>query len=51
MISHWIAVIVLYARVRILVTHVYPRHCEERSDRSNPAIRYAARWIASLRSQ
>jgi len=27
------------------------RHCEERSDEANPSIRYAARWIASLRSQ
>jgi hypothetical protein len=24
------------------------RHCEERKRRSNPPIRYAVRWIASL---
>jgi 3-hydroxyacyl-CoA dehydrogenase len=28
-----------------------PRHCEERQRRSNPSTRYAAIWIASLRSQ
>jgi tetratricopeptide (TPR) repeat protein len=27
------------------------RHCEERSDRSNPFFLRVARWIASLRSQ
>ena len=27
------------------------RHCEERLRRSNPSIRYAELWIASLRSQ
>ena len=29
----------------------HDRHCEERERRSNPSIRYAVRWIASLRSQ
>jgi hypothetical protein len=27
------------------------RHCEERKRRSNPLVRYAVLWIASLRSQ
>jgi hypothetical protein len=27
------------------------RHCEERQRRSNPSLRIAALWIASLRSQ
>ena len=30
---------------------VFCRHCEERLRRSNPSIRYAEAWIASLRSQ
>ena len=29
----------------------HPRHCEERSDEAIQSIRYAALWIASLRSQ
>src|SRR5258708_39539708 len=27
---------------------VLPRHCEERSERSNPCFLFAAAWIASL---
>ena len=32
-------------------THVLQRHCEEPLRRCNPSIRFAALWIASLRSQ
>jgi hypothetical protein len=30
---------------------IHLRHCEKPLRRSNPSVRYAARWIASLRSQ